>query len=46
MRYYGIRSGINNSTNWALRHSMNGGGCLTLIVQVAVVIGVISCIIW
>jgi hypothetical protein len=49
MRYYGIRSGINNSTSWALRHSMSyggGGGCMTFIVQVAVVACVISCMIW
>jgi hypothetical protein len=48
MRYYGIRSGINNPTNWALRHSMSygGGGCMTFIVQVAVVACVISCMIW
>lgn len=47
MRYYGIRSGINNPTNWALRNSMSyGGGCMTFIVQVAVVACVISCMIW
>lgn len=48
MRYYGIRSGINNPTNWALRHSMSygGGGCMTFIVQVAVVACIISCMIW
>ena len=47
MRYYGIRSGINNPTNWALRNSMSySGGCMTFIVQVAVVACVISCMIW
>lgn len=47
MRYYGMRSGINNPTKWAVRHSMSygGGGCMTFIVQVAVVIGVIVCIV-
>ena len=47
MRYYGIRSGINNPTKWAVRHSMSyGGGCMTFIIQVAVVACVISCMIW
>ena len=48
MRCYGIRSGINNPTKWAVRHSMSysGGGCMTLIVQVAVVACVISYMIW
>ena len=48
MRYYGMRSGINNPTKWAVRHSMNygGGGCMTFIVQVAVVVSVIACMIW
>lgn len=48
MRYYGMRSGINNPTRWAVRNTMSygGGGCMTLIVQVAVVVGVISCMIW
>jgi hypothetical protein len=46
MRYYGIRSGINNSSRWALRHSISGGGCLTFILQVVMVICVIACTIW
>ena len=46
MRIYGIRSGINNPTCWATRHAMSyGGGCMTLIVQVAVIIGIIVCIV-
>ena len=47
MRIYGVHSGINNPTRWATRHAMSygGGGCMTLIVQVAVVVGIIACIV-
>ena len=48
MRYYGIRSGINNPTRWAVRSTMSygGGGCMTFIMQVAVVACLIACMIW
>jgi hypothetical protein len=48
MRYYGIRSGINNPTRWAVRSTMSygGGGCMTFIMQVAVVVCVVCCMIW
>ena len=48
MRYYGIRSGINNPARWAVRSTMSygGGGCMTFIMQVAVVACLIACMIW
>lgn len=47
MRYYGMRSGINNPTRWAVRSTMSyGGGCMTFIMQVAVVACLIACMIW